>query len=185
MKLIIITWLPWTWKTSLAQKISEKLNIPYFVKDDFKEILYDEIWYSTQEEKRIFEVASLKVLYYIFEKFLKTNTSIILEANFYSEFSTKVFNDFKNKHDFDIFQIKCITEWKVLFDRFKKRAVSIWRHKWHWETTPEVINKWKPLFLEWKFEKLHIWGTYIELDTTNFEKIDYKILYDDINEFLK
>ncbi len=180
MKLIIITWFPASGKTTLAKKISEKLKIPFYSKDSFKEILYDEIWYDTWEEKKIFEITALKILYHIFEKYLIKNNSIILEANFYSQFSTKVFNDFKEKYDFDIVQIKCVSEWKILLKRFKERAFSKERHQWHKDNNMEMIEKWTPIFLKWEWDKLHIWWKYIELDTNDFEKIDYEKLYEKI-----
>ncbi len=180
MKLIIINWLPATGKTTLAKKVSKDLNIPCYSKDDFKEIAYEEIWYQTWEEKKKLEVLSFRNLYYILEKNLISNTDVILEANFYAEYSNEVFNNFRDKFDFDIIQIKCITEWRILLNRFKKRSLSKDRHPLHKDNSERTIKKWQDVFLKWEWEKLDIWWKYIELDTSDFNKIDYDKLYKNI-----
>jgi len=182
MKLIIVNWLPWTWKTTLAKRLFKELNIPCFIKDEFKEILYDEIWYTTVEQKKKFDITALKNIYNICEKHFQSKTSLIIEANFYSEFSTPIFNDLKSQYDFDIIQILCKTDWKTLTQRFIERDKSWARHPWHFDPNIGLnLEKWEPLFIKWDWEKLYIWWMYIELDTTNFELIDYKKLDENIN----
>ena len=183
MKLIIITWLPATWKTSLWYKISEEFNLPFYSKDTFKEIIFDYIWTKEEIWKNKIAKASYEILYCILEQNLKVDNSIIVESNFIPEFSDKVFNNFKKKYKFDILQIKCETEWKILFERFKERSFWEDRHPWH--DDKNNIDAWKDIMLEWKLESLNIWWKLIKLDTSNFEDVKYDVLYSDINEFLK
>ncbi|MFZ4462043.1 MAG: AAA family ATPase [Patescibacteria group bacterium] len=41
--LIIITGLPCTGKTTLGRKLAEELRLPFVSKDDFKELLFDDL----------------------------------------------------------------------------------------------------------------------------------------------
>lgn len=60
MKLIIITGLLGTGKTTLAKKISKKFKYPLVYKDAFKEILFDTLGYNNRELINKFGIASLK-----------------------------------------------------------------------------------------------------------------------------
>jgi len=182
MKLIIITWLPWTGKTSLWKKISEDFRIPMYSKDSFKEIIYDCIWKKDVIGNIKITQAAYQILYHILEQNFKSDKSIILESNFYKDFSEKVFLEFKNKYIFDILQIKCITEGKALFERFKNRSFSGERHSWHDDVNS--IDHFKEIALKWDFDKLDIWWIFTEIDTTNFERINYWELYNKLDIFL-
>ena len=183
MKLIVITWLPCTGKTTLWKQLSEKYNLPFYSKDAIKEIMFDFIWSKKEVWKEKLSKSWYEILYYILEQNLKTNNNIILESNFIPEFSNKVFNDFKQKYDFDIFQIMCNTKWEVLFKRFKERSFWINRHPWH--DDKNNIKSWKSILLKWKIDSLDIWWELCNLDTTDFSKINYDYLYKWINKFLK
>lgn len=177
MKLILVNWLPATGKTTLAKKISKDLRIPYYIKDDFKEILYDKVGYETPEEKVQFEITALHNIYYILERHLEQKISVILEANFYSERSSPVISKLLEKYDCEVFQIKCICDWDILYERFLERASQWSRHPWHWELSDDVKLKWKEYYKKWTWKKLEIDWKYIEVDTQYFSKIDYPSLY--------
>ncbi len=180
MKLIIINWLPATGKTTLWKKISEKLNLAFFSKDAIKEIIFDYIWDKKEIWKQKISKASYWIFYYIFEQNLKVWNSMILESNFIPEFSNKIFLDFLKKYDFDIIQIFCETEGNILFERFKKRSLWEDRHSWH--DDKNNIEIWKDTFINWDLEPLNIPWKLIKLNTTDFEKIDYEGLYEEIGK---
>jgi predicted kinase len=182
MKLIIITWLPATWKTTLWQKISHKYKLPFFSKDTIKEIMFDFIWSKEDIWKEKISQSSYEILYHILEQNLIADNSVILESNFIPEFSNRVFNKLREKYSFDILQIKCNSQWEVLFERFRERSLWLDRHEWH--NDRNNIEAWKETLLDWRIEALDIWWELINLDTTNFENINYKTLDCRIEIFL-
>ena len=71
--IIIITGELAAGKTSYGKKISNTLKIPFFSKDEIKEILYDSFNNNnlTYEDKRKIGVNSYNVFYYIIEQQMK------------------------------------------------------------------------------------------------------------------
>ena len=87
--------------------------IKYFInKEEDSEICLIKWFPRTETDIHLHPIrgCSYKLLYYVLEQNLKANTSIIVESNFISEFSNKVFNEFTMKYSFDIIQIMCETE---------------------------------------------------------------------------
>ena len=61
---------------------------------------------------------------------------------------------------------------KVLFQRFKERATSGQRHPGHVETLN--LGEFKLALLRGRDEVMDIGGRVIEVDMTDFEKVDYE-----------
>jgi hypothetical protein len=67
---------------------------------------------------------------------------------------------------------------EVHFQRFKKRAESGDRHPGHVETLN--LEEFKPVLLRGRDEAMDIGGTVVEVDTTDFEKVDYEGLVEGV-----
>jgi hypothetical protein len=80
-------------------------------------------------------------------------------------------------------QIFCKTNWEILFERFKKRSFWIQRHPWH--DDKNNLYFWKEIMLNWDLDPLDLPGKLMQLDITDFEKIDYNNLFSEIKNFLK
>jgi len=169
-QLIIITGLPGTGKTTLGHYVSEKLNIPFFSKDDIKDKLFDGLGWSDREWSQKIGGVSYNIFYYVVESLLKANTSLIIETNFNPKFANKTIKEIHNKYNCISLQIRCITDGEVLFNRFKDRAESTSRHPGHADY--DSLDEWKPILLKGKIEALDIDGELIDIDTTNFDSID-------------
>ncbi|MDD4353956.1 MAG: ATP-binding protein, partial [Candidatus Nanoarchaeia archaeon] len=169
---IIITGLQCSGKTTLGKNLSKELKIPFISKDDIKEILFDDLGWKDKEWSIKLGSASYDLLYYITEELLKVNNSLIIETNFYPKLAKKRLSILKDKYSFTPFQIKCFADGEVLFDRFKKRSESKLRHPGHIDGGR--IEEWKPVLLRGKIETINIGGELLEIDTTDFEKINYK-----------
>lgn len=123
-------------------------------------------------------MASYGLLYYITEANLKAGKSIIVETNFHPILSTEKFLDMKKKYDFEPFQVRCITDGEILLDRFEKRANSDERHPGHVDSISS--DEWRPMLLQGKIEALDIGGKIFDIDTSDFDKVDYAKLISDI-----
>ena len=169
--IIIITGFPGTGKTTIGKKLAEEFDLPFVYKDYFKELLFDGLgWQDREWSKKIGNV-SYDLLYFFVESLLKTKKPFIVEANFRPKSATEKFLDFKKKYDFVPFQIRCITDGKILLDRFTKRADSPDRHPGHIDS--ENLEEFKPMLLQGKIEALNIGGELFDVDTSDFDKVDY------------
>jgi predicted kinase len=169
--LIIITGLPGTGKTTLGRKLAEEFRWPFICKDDIKELLFDGLGWQDREWSKKLGVASYGLLYYITETNLKAGKSLIVETNFHPMLSTAKFLDLKKKYDFVPFQVRCITDGEILLDRFTKRAHSDERHPGHVDS--ENLDELRPILLQGKIEALEIGGEIFDIDTSDFNKVDY------------
>lgn len=179
---IIISGPPCTGKTTLGQRIAEEIQIPFIHKDGIKERLFDTLGWSDREWSKKLGFATYALLTYFMEIQLRAGVSFIVESNFAPEFGSQIFLKLKAHYDFEPFQIQCRTEGKVLLQRFKDRAESGERHPGHVETS--TFDEFKEGLLRGKLDALDIGGTLYEIDTTNFEHIDYAALLEAIHRTL-
>jgi len=174
ISLIIITGLPGTGKTTIGKKLAEEFHLPFICKDDIKELLFDGLGWQDREWSKKIGGASYDLLYFITESLLKAKKSLIVETNFNPKFANKKFLDLKNKYDFVPFQVRCVTDGKILLDRFIKRANSGDRHPGHVDGWS--LDEWRSILLQGKIEALNIGGEIFNMDTSDFNKVDYNKL---------
>jgi len=172
--LIIITGLPGTGKTTLGKKLAEELCLPFICRDDFKEIIFDNLGWKNREWSKKIGRSSYDLLYHITESLLKAKKSLIIETNFNPKFANQQLLALKKKYDFAPFQIRCITDGKILFERFKKRANSDERHPGHMDS--KNLDEWHQALSPGKIEALNIGGEIFDIDTSDFDKINFNEL---------
>ncbi len=177
--LIIISGPPCSGKTTLGQRIAEEFRLPIISKDDIKESLFDRLGVKDREWSKKLGIASYDILYDLATSLLKAKRPFILESNFKAEVDTEKFLDLKNKHDFLPFQIQCKTNGEILFERFKERSESGDRHPGHVDHLN--YEEFKDVLLKGAHDPLEIGGKVFDIDTTEFQSIDYKSLFEEIN----
>ena len=84
-RVIVITGDLASGKSSLADSLSLRLNIPAFKKDVIKENLVDKYGFETREENRALSIQAVNFMFDALRNFAKNNQDIILEANFREE----------------------------------------------------------------------------------------------------
>lgn len=181
--LIIILGPPGSGKTTLGKRIAKDLNLPFIHKDGIKELLFDKLGWSDRAWSRKVGIASYAMLYYFIETQLSAGRSCIVESNFNAAYDTDQFLALKAKYDFEPLQICCMADGEVLFQRFKERAESGDRHPGHVETLN--LEEFKSVLLRGRDEAMDIGGTVVEVDTTDFEKVDYEGLVEGIRRSMK
>lgn len=177
--LIVISGLPCTGKTTLGRKIAKELLLPFVSRDDIKESLFDSLGWKDREWSKKLGAASYKLLYYFVESQVCTGNSLIVESNFIAKFDTRKFIEFKNNYELEIIQIRCEAETQVLFQRFKARSESGERYPGHVDYLK--YEEFKTTLNEGGYDILDIGGKVFEIDTTDFEKIDYKMLFETLH----
>ncbi len=172
--LIVVAGPPCTGKTTLAEKIAGNFNLLLLYKDGIKETLMDSLGAESREESREIGITTYKVLYHLFEAVMRTGNSLVIESNFYADYDSEKLNTLIRQYGYTTVQIQCRTESKVLFERYMKRANSGDRHPGHFDLQYQHIES---ALRDGRTEPLKIDGRLIDLDTTDFGKIDYEKLY--------
>ena len=156
-------------------KISKKMNLPIISKDSIKESLFDSLGVKDREWSKRLGVASYKIMYKLLESFLEAEQPVILENNFNPNFDSKKFFDLRTKYNFDILQIICKTDGEILFERFKRHSESGERHPGHIDD--QNYDEFQKTLLKEECQPLNIESEIFEVDTTDFERIDYDSIY--------
>ncbi|MDO9182595.1 MAG: ATP-binding protein, partial [Bacteriovorax sp.] len=128
---IILNGRPCTGKSYFLQKLSRDLDLSYITRDEFKELLFDDLGIGDQEWSRKLGGASYSLLFNMFEKLLKTNKSFMLEGNFNHEQHHQKIKLMFEKYGYQSVEVFLETEPSVLFERYKKRWESGERHRGH------------------------------------------------------
>ncbi|MEI6498994.1 MAG: AAA family ATPase [bacterium] len=167
--LIIINGPSATGKTTIGRQIAKELNLPFICKDDIKELLFNDLGWSNREWSKKIGKASFDLLWYIAGKFITTRSSVVIETRFYSDFAKIELEKLKTEVIFDIIEINCFAEGEVLLKRFEERS-KMTRHPGHVDL--QNIDEFKEDLLRGKADPIEIESKIIELDTTDFEKIN-------------
>ncbi|HAO52176.1 TPA: hypothetical protein DCQ85_01780, partial [Candidatus Magasanikbacteria bacterium] len=113
-----------------------------------------------------------------YSKILKTNKPFIIESPLSDKLDTPKFSKLKKQFDFYPIQINCKCDGKILFERFKQRSEYGKRHPGHVDHLN--YEEYEEILLKGKIDPLNIGGKLIDFDSTNFEKIDYKKIFEQI-----
>jgi predicted kinase len=172
--IVIVTGLPGTGKTTLGRRLAADLRLPYFYKDGIKESLFDALGWSDRAWSRRLGVASYDVLFAIIAAELAAGRSLVVESNFSPQYDTPRFLALKRRYGFAPVQVLCSAEGAVVLERFRSRAASAERHPGHVET--ENLAEFEAVLLQGRLEPLDIGGALLEVETTDFARLDYAVL---------
>ena len=79
MYCILVTGIPASGKSTMAEYLSEALCIPMLSKDKIKEILFDTIGFHSRAEKVALGTGAMEIMYYFAEQMMKTGQPFIKE----------------------------------------------------------------------------------------------------------
>jgi deoxyadenosine/deoxycytidine kinase len=180
--IIIITGDLAAGKTSYGKKISEILSIPFYSKDEIKEVLYDS--YNNDnidyESKKKIGANSYSVFYYIIEQQMKVGLPIITESNFSKE-SIPFIENLLNKYNYKSITLRFTGDLKVLHERFIKREYSKERHSGL--ASNGVFDDYDNFYkASLKGKEFKLDNEEIVIDTTDFSKVDLEDIINKIRE---
>jgi predicted kinase len=167
--LIIITGFPGTGKTTLGNRIAVSFSLPFLHKDGLKELLFDTLGWKNRSWSKQMSRASFRLMFYFTEILLSAGRSLILEANFDAAAHTRQFLELRRTCCYQPLQILCYAEGSVLQRRFEQRG-DAGRHPGH---VDDVLQKeLEPLLRKGRATPLDIGGRVLEVDTTDFSRIN-------------
>lgn len=174
---VLITGLPGTGKTTVGRRIAEHLDWPFITKDVFKELIFDGLGWSDKAWSLKVSAVAHRLMDYVIEQELRAGRSIVVESNFKPELDSARFRDIQSRHGATLVQLLCWARGDVLFERYKRRLQSD-RHPGHAEIGG--LEDARRDLTRGKCDALVIDGTTLEIDTTDFDRLDLRALVESV-----
>lgn len=191
---ILVTGIPASGKSMLAERLSRELSLPWFSKDRIKEELYDTIGFASRAEKVKLGIASMEVLYYLAEQMMKCGKSFILENNFEAD-SMPGLMRLLERYGYRTLTLRLTGDYTRIYERFVKRENSPLRHPGHVTNSryskeegaapsPTItLEQYIAGIRAREMDSFCIGGPALTLDTTDFSRVDWEKLYQEIEKF--
>jgi predicted kinase len=180
--LVIVSGFSCTGKTALAKKIGHHFSLPVFGRDDLKESLFDSLGYSHREWSKKLGIASYLLLYLVAAKLLATGHSLVIESNFTREADSKKNKSLREIYHCQIIQVHCYTQPILALARFKQRAEAGERHSGHVDHV--IYEEMERNFKRGDYEIFDTGDSTIKVNTTNFQDINYELIFTEIQSYL-
>ncbi len=182
-QLIITTGRPAAGKSTLAKWLSKELGIPFFSKDNVREILFDSLGWKDRKWTQTLGRASIDIMFYLAEMQFEAGCSVILDNSFDPSLSVPRFQELKTNYDIETIQIVCNSDQETLFYRFKERAETGNRHPGHGDN--DVLDELRAHLAKEKSLVMSIGGSIIEVDTTDFSRVDYSAILNEVKSAMQ
>ncbi|MDE7223111.1 MAG: ATP-binding protein, partial [Acetatifactor sp.] len=114
MYCILVTGIPAAGKSTMAEAMSDRLNLPVISKDTIKELLFDNVGFQSREEKVNLGIASMEIMYYVAGQLMRAGQPFILENNFEysSEHGIKILLE---KYQYSVLTITLTGDYEVIY----------------------------------------------------------------------
>lgn len=194
MYCILVTGIPAAGKSTIAETLSQHFCIPVISKDKIKELLYDDLGFHSREEKVKLGIASMDIMYYMAEQFMKNDQPFILENNF-EDISKEPLMEILEKYSYIGITVTLTGNYSKIYQRFVERNNSSDRHRGHVvnDSYPEksASRVVKPIsykdfvsgIRDRGMDRFSVNGPHIVVDTTDFEKLNIEKLIKQIEGY--
>ncbi len=195
MYCILVTGIPASGKSRMADYFAERLDIPVISKDTIKELLFDDVGFCGREEKVRLGIAAMDIMYYFAGQLMQRKRPFVLENNF-EDVSRKKLMELLDTYNYTAVTVRLTGDYKKIFERFEKRDRSPERHRGH------VVNDRYPepeghlgenhTVLNYEgylsgiekrgYDRFAAIGPVIVVDTTDFSRVDYERVLREVEE---
>ena len=154
--LVIVTGMPSSGKTTIAEHLSRELQLPLIAKDEIKESLYDTLGAVDVDSSGRLGNAAYGLIFALARASIASGVSLVVEANFFADHAS-VFDALPSCR---VLQIHCSAPLEVLLERYASRK----RHPGHHDA--DKIALLPVRHATGAHEPLNLKGELIELDTS-------------------
>lgn len=196
MYCILVTGMPAAGKTTMAGFLSERLGIPYISKDELKEILFDELGFSSRTEKVKLGETATRLMYDFADRMLERGLPVILENNFENS-SREGLEELLGKHLCMAVTVRLTGDCRKIYERFLERENAPDRHRGHvvndcYPEPPGKRQERKPLSFEdfqagiraRGMDSFAADGPCLVVDVTEWEKVDREAIAEEIERIV-
>jgi predicted kinase len=180
--LIVVSGMPASGKSSIAERLSAELGIAWINKDGLKEVVYDSLSGNESGLTSQLGTVSMHLLYHVAERHLAAGQALIIESNFDPQLAAAQVRAFQEHWHFTLVQIICVADIETLHERFKERAARGDRHPVHTDD-PDVLEM-AARFAE-QDQPMEAPGHVLTVDTTNFATVDIAAIAQQVREALR
>jgi len=144
-RLILVSGMPATGKSTLARMIADALGWPLFTKDRFKELLFDVGEYDPatfdRERSKVIGAQSVGLLKSVANTLLGFGVNVILESNFLPELAEP--GPSPILRDIQVRQVYCTVAPELFLTRYEARIAGNQRHPVHLDAValPELVER--------------------------------------------
>jgi len=162
--------MPSSGKTTVAEGLARRLQLPLIAKDEIKESLYESIGAGDLDASARIGGAAYALIFDLARAALNAGAPVIVEANFFREQEAA----FASLPEHRLVQLHCSAPLDILVERYASRS----RHAGHHDAAK--IMELPARFESGAHDALSLAGTLVELDTT--EALDLDALADRVRE---
>jgi len=187
-KVIVIQGYLASGKSTFARLLSNSLGIPCFVKDTFKTALCAGVEINSREDSSRFSAVTFNAMMYASERLMESGYPLIIEGNFVPAGikpvdESGVIKALIVKHSYNPLTFKFMGDTHILHKRFVDREGSDERgqaNKMFSEVKYDDFNQWCQ-----NLDRFYAGGEVINVDTTDFSKVDFLRLIDTARHFIE
>jgi predicted kinase len=154
--LVVVTGMPSSGKTTVAEELARRLRLPLIAKDEIKESLYETLGAEDVTASGRLGAAAYALIFALARVMLGAGASVIVEGNFFRDQA----HEFAALPAHRLVQLHCDAPLDVLLDRYAKRR----RHAGHHDA--EKIRELPRRFESGAHGPLSLDGELIRIDTT-------------------
>ena len=170
--LLVVSGMPSSGKTTVAEGLARRLRLPLISKDEIKESLYDSLGAADVAASAHLGRAAYALIFAFARASLDSGASVLVEANFFRDQEA----EFMGLPAHRLVQLHCQAPLAILSERYANRS----RHAGHHDT--EKIRELPARFESGVHDALNLPGDLTELDTT--QPVDLDTLADKISTLL-
>lgn len=196
---ILITGIPASGKSTLAEYLEKSVGVPLLSKDKIKEILYDTVGFESRAGKVKLGDASMEIMYEMAGHMMKCGCHFLLENNFENVSRDGIAN-LLQENGYEALTIRMTGDYETIYRRFLERDRSGKRHRGHVvnDRYPETAESSRRLEQEavLTFENFlsgierrgmdsfRIDGPELAVDTTDFNDVNFEAIASAVRDFL-
>jgi predicted kinase len=162
--LLLVTGMPSSGKTMVAEALARELRLPLIAKDAIKESLYDSLGAEDAAASGRLGAAAFSLIFALARVGLAAGASLIVEGNFFPDHERALAALPAHR----LVQLHCDAPLPILLERYASRT----RHPGHHDA--EKIKELPARFESGVHAPLRLEGTLIRLDTT--QAVDFAVL---------
>jgi predicted kinase len=179
---VLVTGHPGTGKTTLAESLAQRLQLPLTCKDQIKETLLNTLGWSTEAWARKLSVASWALLYQQVERLVRAGVDQIVESNFDPYYANAQWTRLTQQYAIRLVQIRCEASAEVLLTRYHERIANGTRHPGHIDRSDDL--SFLSIIRQGPMDWIKVESEHLSVDTTMINILNYALVAENVRKVM-